>query len=202
MFILIKLQRFCMTGGRLKLLVQVKNTGQAGFSLLEMVVALFIFSIITLSATAIFQMAVEAQRSSLAAQNIQTSLRYALEVMSKEIRNAQRAPDASCAPLPAGYIYYETGGALYFLNKHHQCVEYALNTLEHRIEITRIGASHITKPITPASVKVNKMEFKVLDNGSANVQARVTILIEAEVAKGKYKQPLTIQTTVSSRYYN
>jgi hypothetical protein len=40
------------------------------------------------------------------------------------------------------------------------------------------------------------------DGTSTTLQPRVTILIEAEVNSGKYKQPMSIQTTVSSRYYN
>ncbi len=198
---------------------QKKHLNQNGFSLLETVVSMFIFGIITLSATAIFQMVVEAQRSALAAQNIQASLRYALEVMSKEIRNAQSS-SGECTPNVGlgddGNIYSAlnnggnpvsagsgigTGVQLAFKNKYDECVKYFLNN--GVIQITRDNGTAITKPITPASINVTKLEFKVMDDGtSTTLQPRVTILIEAEVNSGKYKQPMSIQTTVSSRYYN
>ncbi|MCG2695682.1 prepilin-type N-terminal cleavage/methylation domain-containing protein, partial [Candidatus Parcubacteria bacterium] len=65
----------------------IKNN--AGVTLLELTVAVAIFSFAVLSATQIFKMVLEGQRSAIAAQSTQESMRYALEVMSKEIRMAK-----------------------------------------------------------------------------------------------------------------
>ena len=63
---------------------------QKGTTLIEMIVAVAIFATSVLTATQIFQIGIQGQRKSMAAQNIQESMRYAFEVMDKEMRSAQK----------------------------------------------------------------------------------------------------------------
>ena len=65
---------------------KIKNN--LGVTLIELIVAVALFSVTILSAMQIFQMVVEGQRSAIAAQSVQESMRYAFEIMSKEIRMA------------------------------------------------------------------------------------------------------------------
>ncbi len=170
-----------------------------GVTLLEMVVAVAIFSVAILSAMGIFNMAMDGQRSALAAQNLQESLRYSLEMMSKEIRMAQKASIGEC-PNGAGGKVYETNIAadeLYFKNIKDKCVKYFLNS--NRLKVNRAGDEDF---LTPDEIKINKLSFHVIDDGVVLEQSRVTILIEAEaVGKEMHKQKMNIQTTISSRYY-
>jgi prepilin-type N-terminal cleavage/methylation domain-containing protein len=172
-----------------------------GMTLLEMIVALGIFSIFMLSATAIFQSVVESQRTSFAGQNAQESMRYALEVMAREIRSAQRDEVSSVCP-PGwnllGKIYKTNDGEqLWFKNKYGQCVSYSLNS--NRLRITRDGGGSYGY-ITPDEVKITNIKF-IIDEG-AGIQSKVTFKIGLEViGKAINKQEMGIQTTVSSRYY-
>ena len=62
----------------------------AGMSLLEILVAVSFFVVIILAATSIFSLVIKQQRSAISSQNVQESLKYFLEIMSKEIRTAEK----------------------------------------------------------------------------------------------------------------
>jgi Tfp pilus assembly protein PilW len=171
----------------------------SGVSLLEMVVAISIFAIMILSATAIFQMVMDSQRSAVAAQNTQESIRYLMEVISKEIRSAER-DGGSCPNVPDNRIYAVStnayGDILYLKNYLGQCVSYSLNAAT--LMITR-GAN--TAATTPGNINVNNLKF--IADEDPTIQPKVTISMDAEaVGKALSKQKIKVQTTLSSRYYD
>ncbi len=180
-------------------------------TLLEIIVAVAIFITTMLMATTIFKDVVEGQRSAIAAQNVQESMRFVFEIMSKEIRTAQGAHSGiNCGIIPyykvfntenAGEANPYEGHELYFQNKDGDCVNYYL--LNDALMIDRGGIFGTT---TPNEVKVSNLEFNITDDvvdAFHSVQPRVTIKMEIEMAGGKeiHKQPIVMQTTVSSRYY-
>jgi len=59
---------------------------QQGMSLVELIISIAIFTLAILSVTSIFALTLKAQRQTIASQNVQEGLRYALEMMSKEMR--------------------------------------------------------------------------------------------------------------------
>jgi prepilin-type N-terminal cleavage/methylation domain-containing protein len=59
-----------------------KRHKEDGFTLMEMIVAISLFVVVMLSATQIFRMIIEGQRSAIASQSIQENIRYFFEVMS------------------------------------------------------------------------------------------------------------------------
>jgi prepilin-type N-terminal cleavage/methylation domain-containing protein len=173
---------------------------QKGITLLELIVAVGIFSVVILAATGIFQAAMEGQRSAIAAQNLQESMRYAFEVMSKEIRMAQKSTGGDCGGgFGSGKIYKTKSGndELNFKNYNGECVKYRLNG--DRLEIER---NSIAGFITPDEIKVSNLKFSIVDNIPAE-QSKVTMKMDIETAGGKdmHKQRMTIQTSVSARYY-
>lgn len=168
---------------------------QLGVTLLEIVVSVTLFSFAIISATAIFQLVVEGQRNAIAGQNIQESLRYSLEVMSKEVRMAQRDKGV-CASVPDNDVYATNAARdrLYFKNYNGVCASYYLsgNTL-----VINRGAD--TASTTPNTVKVSNLSFTA-DNG---FQPKTTLKMEVEATgKALHKQFMKIQTTLSSRAYN
>jgi len=192
------------------------KNNQRGFTFIEMITAITIFAFLMIMATGIFQSVVEGQRQAVNAQDVQESIRYAIEVMSKEIRTAQGDHDGStCIPAaPASFKTYNTnetyvdgsqgiteGDELYFRNKDDQCVTYRLNG--GQLEITRDG---VALPITPDEVTVSNLEFTAVNDPAGAfhyLQGRVTIRMDVEATGGKEmdKQRMTVQTTVSSRFY-
>lgn len=181
-----------------------------GVSLIELMVAIAIFSVLILSATQIFKMVADGQRSAISAQNTQENIRYAMEKISKEIRMA-RISNHDCesifSPPPAAiYKVYNTSGSgskLYFKNKNSDCVAYYLEN--SRLKITVGTAPAITNYITPAKIEVSNLKFFAVDDligAFHNVQPYVTIVMDVRaVGPAIHEQKMKIQLTVSSRYY-
>ena len=198
----------------------IKNN-LSGYSLTEVMFSLAIFALLMTSVLGIAKSVSEGQKAAIAAQNTQESIRFAFEVMSKEIRSARQS-DGVCNPDFNGIDTYEVynedtlGGAdrLYFKNKNQECVYYYL-------ELDADGISHLKIArddnladlsidndffITPNDVNVTNLEFYVNDNVVGDdyhldIQPLVTIKLELESAGNKYKQDFIMQTSVSSRHY-
>lgn len=183
---------------------------QDGFTLVELLVSVSLFSFTVLMATGLFGAVMRGQANTLASQNSQESIRYALEVISKEIRMAQSS-DGSCntllspQPTPVNKIYnimLDGNGnqVLYFKNQNGACVAYYL--FDDKINIVR---DYNTGSIMPSVVKINNLKFFVTDNtiGSlSQVQPMVTIKVEAttNISRGGNSK-IGIQASVSSRNY-
>ena len=135
----------------------------------------------------------------ISGHNTQESLRYAMEVMAKEIRNAQIS-GGECG-VQNKKIFKEGSGSnqLNFKNQYGECVVYEQDG--NRLKITR-GAS--SGYITPTNIAVSSLNF-IVQNRDASNQASVTINMEVNSTKfggqDLYKSQIDIQTTISSRYY-
>ncbi|MFH1523314.1 MAG: prepilin-type N-terminal cleavage/methylation domain-containing protein [Patescibacteria group bacterium] len=188
-----------------------------GATLLEMLVAVALFSVTMLSATQIFSMVVEGQRNSIAAQNIQENMRYAFETMAKEIRMARGAHGgSSCDLSPVGTTAFKVfntsesmeasnfGDELYFENKNGDCVRYYLED-DAGISRLKVDRDINSAFITPDDLNLEKLLFYIEDdeaNEFHEIQPSVTIMMEARaMRKEMHKQEMKIQTTISSRYY-
>jgi Tfp pilus assembly protein PilW len=115
-----------------------KTRKQEGVTLVEMIVAISIFVFVIVIVTSIFQLVIEGQRNAIAAQNTQESLRFTLEMMSKELRQARVSNTQSssyCQDVLTAPIYrtfnkdnttFPGFDILYFKNKHEECVYYTV----------------------------------------------------------------------------
>jgi len=176
-----------------------KITNQIGTTLFELVVAMSIFVILILAVTSIYQLVYQSQRNAIDARNTQESMRYVMEVFSKELRSAKRDGNVFtagiCANVADGQIYDTTGSVLNFRNYKDQCMRYYLNG--NSLMVNR-GA--VTASATPNEIKVSNLQFVVQ---GITEQARVTFKADVEALnRTGNKQQLKIQTTVSSRYYD
>lgn len=179
-----------------------KFKNKKGFSLIEVMVSVAIFSVIILITSQIFSLIVTAQRNAIASQNVQESLKYFLEVIGKEMRMA--LPDDEGLCIPSGNIYYLTqgvnGDTLQFKNYNEECVTYSTYIDEgvRRFQIIRDGNSGF---ISPIEIEINHLDF-VLDE-NLNEQSLVTVNIEAEALNLKdVTSQMAIQTSVVSRNFS
>ena len=176
-----------------------------GFSLIEVLVATSLFVIIMTASLNIFKMVIDSQRSAIATQNVEESLKYFLEVTGKEVRMAKRNSDGLCSLSSTG-IYQTNAGKtnLVFKNYENQCVAYSLSfdsaSQVNRFTISRNG---ITGYITPAKINVDELNFILRPEGGANNnQPTVTMeLIAHALGKDSARSEMRIQTTLTSRYY-
>jgi len=185
---------------------KIKNN--LGISLIEIVVAVTLFSVVIILALQIFKSIVEGQRSSIAAQDIQENMKYFFEVISKEMRMAQGAHEGIDCGVTPYYKVFNTNASgtdddeLYFENKNGDCVVYQLGA-DNRLYINRGGSGF--EPVTPDEIIITNLLFHVEDDQSGafkTQQPTVTIMLDAEVVtKDLHKQEIKMQTTISSRYY-
>ncbi len=190
---------------RKKYLLKLKKN-QNGTSLLELVVAVGIFVVLTLSVSNIYLSIANSQKKAIATQSIEESLRFAFEMMSKEIRMAQgNSVGSNCASTGPGYYKIfnninnndaTTSEELYFKNKDGKCVIYKLDSGQVFVERGGEGAY-----LTPDKVNINNLKFIINDVRGGTVgdfQPSVTIMMEAE----KENNHIRMQTTISAREYN
>ena len=177
-----------------------------GFSLLEILVAVSIFSVLIISATEIFKMVTEGQRNAIAAQNIQENIRFVLEMISKEIRTAQKAGAGDCpSGVPTGKVYKTgTGSELYLKNYDDKCVTYRLNGDRFEIERYPAGSPNLAVSgfITPDEIEVSNLQFNIIYDDVSIDQSMVVISMDIKAAgKAMHEQNMKLQTAISSRYY-
>jgi hypothetical protein len=101
-------------------------------------------------------------------------------------------------------LYTAEGDNLYFKNFAGQCVHYFVEN-DNGVNRFKIERGLSSGYITTSNININSLKFDVkssLDSGVQAEQASVTVNIEAEaVAEDLAKSQMTLQTTITSRYY-
>ncbi|MDD4332959.1 MAG: prepilin-type N-terminal cleavage/methylation domain-containing protein [Patescibacteria group bacterium] len=179
------------------------NINKDGFSLLEIVIAVGLFSLIMLVVTSLFQLVLSSQRTAITTANIQENMRYAFETMAKEIRMAQKGTDTDlCDLVGAGEVYrvynVPNNSKLAFINQYGECVSYTWSSKGGENSMILLDRNGAQAFITSEEMKIIGLNFLV-DNSA---QPRVTIVADIEIpVKGGTSQSMKIQTTISSRQY-
>lgn len=198
----------------------MKLINNKGNSLIEITVSVGIFVVVMLIATGIFETVVKGQQLAVASQNTQENLRYAFEIMSKEIRSAQRS-DADCG-LASGdttnRVFNQVsvpgweganGDIFYFQDKNDSCVYYFISgmALMVRRDNLLVAGDEYTVAATPDEIVVDDFDVFVYDNDVNELpedkrQPYVTLNIKAHaIGKSEIDSAMILQTTVSSRMY-
>lgn len=175
---------------------------KAGVSLVEVVVSVLIFAVIILSSTQIFKLVIDGQRSAIASQNVQENIKYFLEVVSKEIRMAQKN-EGACAGINNDQVYATStnslGDILKFKNYYGQCVTYSMATTTNsqRFKIERDSSSGF---ISPSKITMDDLKFILTSSTSSHPM--VTIGLKAHALdQGQFESEMITQTSLSSRFY-
>ena len=173
-----------------------------GFSLIELLVALAVFSVSATIGLTVLLSARDAQQKILALRVTQDSLSYALDIMGKEIRtsSAYRCGidnnDFSSASRDCS-----SGGPLFsFDNALGQRVIYRVTNGRLQKSVDGGGSFiYITAP--EIEVNIEKLTFYVVGSlAGDNSQPRVTVVLRGTAGiKEKTKANLNIQTTISQR---
>jgi len=167
---------------RLKTDYMTGNKQTKGFTLVELIVGVAIFSLVILIAVSLLTTALRVQRKSIAIQNVQDNSRYLMGFIAKEIRMSEiktgdgPSADLSIYHLDHGDIIYTFTGT----------------------QITRNGDA-----ISSDEVKVQGT-FYVDGRGSDDDQPRVTIVMKVRTTGGKVEEQaeMNLQTTLSQRDFD
>lgn len=159
-----------------------------GFTLIEMVVAVTVFSLVVGVASGIFVSSLKAQRQSLATQEVLDQISYVAEYMSRAIRMARKDMTGDCTGIPK-LNYAFSGQCLKFRNYKNECQAFCLEGERLKNEA---GVY-----LTSSSLKVENFNVSLTgETQDDNLQPKVSIFLDI---KGKEKSKIRIQTTISQR---
>ncbi len=159
---------------------------QAGFTIVEVLVSAFVFSIIAVTVSGLFIQILSVQRRAFASQKIQENGLYIMELMSREIRVSQiENQDSSACALTSLTIEHPENGI----------VVYSLAS-----DALRRTAGGVTTNLSASSVSFTRLNFCVMGSGPTDdQQARVTIIATIKNKTGREVLTANLETTVSSR---
>jgi prepilin-type N-terminal cleavage/methylation domain-containing protein len=179
-----------------------------GFTLIETLVSLFIFGMMSVALVNIFVSALNTQTRILQNQDLMNQSSYTLEYMGKIIRMAEKDTAGDCAP--AGESYKVDNGikAITFLaydskDKVYKCTQFLLenNTIKERrsTDLTAVNLQ-TSQAITSSSVYVSDLAFNVAgDVLGDTLQPKTTIMVNMRYNTVSNQPRLIIQTSVSQR---
>ena len=171
-----------------------------GFTLLEMVVALGVFSVIMVIAFGIAISMNNAQFKASRIQIVQDDLRFALESMTKEMRTGTNFQASEpVIGLSNGYekiTFRRSDGVM---------ITYCMRSGASRIRKITDGTTDCStasaQPVTGGDVTVEALTFYLTGAaaGAGDGQPRITVSLKARSENPKLVSTFSIQTTVSQR---
>lgn len=158
---------------------------ESGFTIVEVVIAAFVFSIIGILVGNIFVQSSHLQRRGFSAQAIQENAQFALEMMTREIRvGAITTVDSECSSTSLDLIHPVNGSVWY--------------SLSGGVVVRTEGG--VRTELTSTDVNVTKMVFCISGSASNDDRpTRVTIVMNVQNRTGRDIVSVPIQTTVVSR---
>lgn len=170
--------------------IKLKNSASsAGFTLVEILTSVLIFSIIVTIFSAVFLSSSRLQKKAFNIQQAEENASYILESMAKEIRVGQiYGPDTDCPSSPAGNLVID-----HPVNGH---IIYSLQGTS----VQRTVNGTVTT-ISSNTVDFTRLQFCILGTATKDgKQPRVTILAGIKSKKTQQQASIDVQTTVSQRF--
>jgi len=180
--------------------LNAKMLKNRGFTLVEMMVTLLIFSIIVGTTVGVFVSVIRIQKYNLSYHQLLAQTSYAIEYMARAIRMAKKNTDGICSGM-ADKNYEEThsGHGVRFETYHSpgQCWEFFLE--EEKLKVLKNNEEKYD--LTSGDFNVTSFNVVVSGDGADQEQPRVTVFMEVR-GEGSAFQPgprVRIQTTISQR---
>lgn len=163
-----------------------------GFTIVEMLIVVLMFSIIMGTVTSVFASALKLQKYNLSNQQLLSQTSYAMEYMSRALRMA-RKDDGTCGFSGQNYRTSDGNRKIEFLNYRGDCQSFYLSGGQLMVDSD-------TMPLTSNDFIVNQLRFFVSgDIASDSEQPKVKINIEIEGDILGDTPKIKIQTSVSQR---
>lgn len=186
--------------------IQNSKTGsQSGFSLIEIVITTGMIGILSVLAAGIFSRFLIIQRHDVAQQAVQEDVRFALELINREIRTGYGSTFA---------LADSEGKGVTFRNQNGACIYYRLNVDSERLERAEASVpgeecegAHFSNaafaPITSSDTQFHLFRFDAMRSGETSEglpdrQGFITVMMEA-TARRQHEVAIALQSTVTSR---
>lgn len=177
---------------------------KGGFTLIEMMAAMIIFSLIIGAISGVFISSLRSQKSALSSQRLLDQTSYALEYMSRALRMSSKQTADIPACLSQSGLNYEithSGSGLKFINhlENDDCQEFFLENKQLKQKKNNLTE---TVELTSSNLEITSLNFLLQgESQDDDIQPRVTIFLAVK-GKGQKleEQPaIKIQTTISQR---
>lgn len=172
------------------------NKKTAGFTLIEMLVAVFVFSVImTLATGAIFSI-ISANKKSQEIKAAMDNLSSALDSMSRNIRYGTVYHCGAGADFVTPLSCLNGGTTFAFVDKDKNDVIYSFNDIDHSIEKSFNGSIY---RLTAKEVIIDDLHFYVHGAASNELQQQPKVLITITGHVGSSQAKFNVETMVSQR---
>ena len=169
-----------------------ERNNEKGFTLVEMIVAVSIFTVVMFVSVGALLAIADANRKANALRTVMDNLNFAMESMSRSIRTGK---DYACGPsanCPQG------GPSIAFTDQNNVRVVYDYNAANKSITVQKDGG--IPQAITSPEVQIDSLTFYVTGVGPDGKQPKVTVSVSGTAGlQEKIKTGFSIQTTISQR---
>jgi prepilin-type N-terminal cleavage/methylation domain-containing protein len=161
-----------------------------GFTLIEMMVVVAVFTLLVTAGTGVFISSLKGQKQSLAVQEVLDQSSYLMEYISRALRMAKKDLDGACTGATKVNYVFESQ-CLKFKNYHSECQQFCLDGTRLRDQ----DGNYLTADNLSVS------SFKVFLVGEQQpptdyLQPKVTVFLKIE---GREESSVEIQSTVSQR---
>ena len=159
---------------------------RAGFTLIEMMVAVSIFTVVITISLASFLNISDIQKKAMAFRAVNDNLNFAIEIMTRDIRTGTDYCAAACG-----------SSSFNFTNSDGESVEYALDNKMIKRSVN--GGAFLS--MTSSEVEISGLKFILNGEVSGDgLQPFVTIIIRGSAGQKKgFMSELNLQATVSQR---
>ncbi len=170
---------------------QHKNHSEAGFTLVEMLVSVFIFSIVVIIVSDVFVSALNSQKAAYRVQQVEENVNYIVERMTKEIRVSELT---GVEPADSGVCPSNPATKITLRHPDNGTIEYFLSDMQAHRKLNGVDDTVLNSN----TVEITGFNFCVSGGGAADAtQPRITIVAGIR-SKGTQVED-RIQTTVSLR---
>ena len=176
-----------------------------GLTLIELLVATTMLSLVISAVVVIFTAGIRGQTRNLASQELSDQTSYAIEYMSRALRMAKKDIAGDCAGIGFNYKKNDDDTSIEFLNYEDECQKFYSTTTDGVSKLVeQVGEG---SPVDLTSSELEVVSFKVGPDDSwddlDDLQPRVTMLFDiksnASGVKDSQKPEIVIQITVSQR---
>ena len=179
-----------------------KKNNNAGFTLIEVMVAVSIFATVVIIGIGSLITVNKAYDQSKAQRVVIDNVSFVLDSMAREIRTGGRYTDDSNPTAPGDFSVASTS-EFSFESYDGEEIWYYLDDSDPLFPVIVKSIDGDLFVLTPASIKVQKLRFLIDEGDQANPrQPYVTIQITAEGSDSGQRSSVTMQTSVSQRLLN
>jgi len=181
------------------------NKNNKGFTLVEMLVTVTIFSIVISISAGLLVSAIWLQKKGLDHQRLLDQTSYAMEYMSRSLRMAKEDTSGGCIAVNTNYGITRSGEGIKFLNANNgECWEFFREwNSDKNVFQLKIDKNDGNGPYELTSTDLTVNHFNVQVDSSSG-QPKVTIFLDIEGKNSHFysASKIKIQTTVSQRDLN